>query len=99
MTVKLNAEQKARIAEIRAQYSKCSKCGRDTLKKELQNGRCYKCAKKTLMICSYEGLRRWAEKKIGDAYNLWVMEDALREVEEAFKEYSRMHCKGVEVEP
>lgn len=97
--VELSLEQKARIAEIQAQYSKCSKCGRQTLKKELQSGKCYKCAKKTLKICSYESLRRWAEKKIGNAYNLWIMEQALRDIDEAFKEYIQMHCKGVEVEP
>jgi len=97
--VKLTPEQEATVAKIRAQYSNCSKCGRNTLKKELQGGRCYKCAKKTLLITNYESLRRWAEKKIGYAYNLWVMEQTLREINEAFKEYILMDTKSVEVEP
>lgn len=53
-------------------------------------------AKKT--IRDYESLRRWAEKKIGGAYNLWIMEQALREINEAFKKYIVMGAKSVEVE-
>jgi len=51
-----------------------------------------------ITITSYEGLQRWVEKKIADAYNLWVMEQALREINEAFKQYIKMHCKSIEVE-
>jgi hypothetical protein len=53
-------------------------------------------AKKT--ITSYEGLRIWAKKKIGNAYNLWIMEQALREINEAFREYIKLSCKSIEVE-
>jgi hypothetical protein len=51
-----------------------------------------------ITLTSYEGLRRWAEKKIGDAYNLWIMEKALREINAAFNKYIKMGAKSVEVE-
>ena len=86
-------------AKEAAKY-KCSKCGRQLILDETRKlGVCCDCLKKTLKIRSYESLRRWAEKKIGDAYNLWIMEQVLREINEAFKQYVKMDCKEVEVVP
>jgi hypothetical protein len=50
-----------------------------------------------ITIRDYESLRRWAQRKIGESYNLWIMEQALREINEAFKAYIVMGAKLVEV--
>jgi hypothetical protein len=79
---------------------KCPHCGRELHYKEiLQDGRCSGCVKKTLVIRDYESLRRWAAKRLTDSYNLWVMQDAIYDIHEAFKEYAKLSTKQVEVEP
>jgi hypothetical protein len=51
-----------------------------------------------ITIRDYESLRRWAAKKIAESYNLWIMEKALRDIQEAFNKYIIMGAKSVEVE-
>jgi hypothetical protein len=78
---------------------KCPHCGCELHYKEvLQNGRCSSCYNKTKVIRDYESLRRWAAKRLADSYNLWIMQDAIRDIHEAFSKYIKLSTKEIEVE-
>jgi len=51
-----------------------------------------------ITITGYEDFRRWTEKKMANAYNLWVMDKAIRDITEAWETYIKMGTKSVEVE-
>lgn len=51
-----------------------------------------------ITLTSYEGLRRWAEKQIGEAFNIWIFDKTLRDIRDAYSRYITGGCKPIEVE-
>lgn len=51
-----------------------------------------------IKIFGYEALRRWATQKLSTAYNIFIFEEYLKLIEDAYKRYCESKKKIIEVE-
>lgn len=49
-------------------------------------------------IRSFESLRKWVEKRMENTHNIFLLEQASRDIEKAIKDYGKNNSQFIEVE-